>query len=1355
MLRRINTLGRGLSTRALAIGLALSLILPLTVVCMQTQAADADADHPPVYGKDLYVRDADANTMDSYAQATLGGFVYLNRNGGYSGVDGVTSPTVRNSFGSRFAGEVWADKSVFARYQPHIAEIKPFEEEKSYTAELTELDRLGTSISGVTAGKPLTAEQAEKMNNAVNALAEKYLDNFDPDNPTASGYKFQGDGDFDGRTLQLGRYTDGVNSSVAMNDDSDFLHVFSALGSSQVVDDNVSLPLDVVFVLDTSSTMAKSWGAPDELRLWKAGKALNDAFDAVLANKNNRVALVTYDTNANVALPLNRYTPLTNKDENERYFIVTDNKKDNAHRNITLNVKDIKGTLYTENYTVDSGTNTHQGLYEGMKMLAEEKTISSAVDTALGKMRLQRVPVVILMSDGEPSFVTTAKGELAFRGSENTEGVKTGDITDWWEPENPYHYSVTAPDREQLVGFPSGHSWGLALPLFLMAAHMKQEINKNYFKTDSPGDYPGVQVITVGIDPDAEGERSGGDWRRVDLMKTTLNPKDQLTEEYIADNIDNPKAGYAEYTEKLYEAVKRYLDPEDNLEELRLGVDEHNNWAVIKRPDPTDRVNPITWDGVRYNDRYLDVEADDLAGTLVDIITGLTFGGTVFNPVSGTNATGISNSITYEDPIGEYMVIDDVTDVTMFGEHYKVRKRAVYDYEANLAIRGENPLIDEGWYDSDNHYYGKDIPAGFTADNVWENGFTYRITYLTAQDYVPTLTGESSENELSDKQQNTIYTIYSITEQYARPGAASADNDEKWKIDKKETKKILEENTESRTRTNLSYSDEDAPDRVTFDLLEDIKIWVEDTGEYRDVGIGDFIVEEGYSEALFINISTKALPIQLASISCRMDNNVSIPVEYATNINDTWASTPLRVYYDVSFDKNYLRYQTGEYTEELNKEHAIGVDLTEISSEYRDKNTSAGFTEGKWQTAFYSGYFTDSTYNEYPVTVAAENISRGNAAVTFAASNDNRFYRFQKDRVLFLIPGVDESEVRPAEVDLGSETEVRKIGDPTTVDGLQAILNQARRDNHTYYSRYDCIPVTGAHDTRVRDRDGNELIIGDQISPDNWYYIIREYYVPITWDSDGHTKNVELRYRAIARKGSEFGSGLSKGGGMGSEVQWYNPNLPYGENTSPFKSNEEHWGRPDTQGDNHDHNADGWYVAARPGGLRVGGMENFVGTKGYDIREGADMVNFEKDPAVIKKANLTDTALSYFVPAISSYTGDDEENVAVNLYLGNNGRILADDGTRNLTNTVNNANGGQYDTGQSDESNYESGEGIPINPDILSDNTAGDVPKTGDDSQPGLWLTLLVLSMGGIVAVVFCYVKRIRVLRPKDKDRNH
>ena len=211
---------------------------------------------------------------------------------------------------------------------------------------------------------------------------------------------------------------------------------------------------------------------------------------------------------------------------------------------------------------------------------------------------------------------------------------------------------------------------------------------------------------------------------------------------------------------------------------------------------------------------------------------------------------------------------------------------------------------------------------------------------------------------------------------------------------------------------------------------------------------------------------------------------------------------------------------------------------------------------------------------------------------------------------------------------------------------------------------------------------------------------------------------------------------------MGSEVQWYNPNLPYGENTSPFKSDEEYWGRPGTQSDDHDYDADGWYVAARPGGLRVGGMENFVGTKGYDIREGAEMVYFEKDPVVIGKANLTDTALSYFLPAISSYTGSDEENVAVNLYLGNNGRILVDDTMRIMTNTVNDRNDGQYGTEPD----------IQIDSDNPSDKTAIDVPKTGDDSRPGLWLALLALSMGAITAIVSYCVKKTRLFGAKDED---
>ena len=217
----------------------------LVTFVLPTRAIDAN----DVSGnfENLYIREADANTMDSYVQASLGGYVYKD-------VDGVTQPTVSNNFGSRYAGEAWADLSVFAWDQK------------------------------VMAGIPANLNS---------------------------------DGNFVNNTLWLGRHTDGIDSTVEMLPYSDFLNVFSVLGSSQMLNDNVSLPLDVVFVLDTSSTMVYSSG--DYYRLTKAANALNEAMKTVMENPNNRIGFVTFDFNSETYLQLDHYEPITVRDNSYSY----------------------------------------------------------------------------------------------------------------------------------------------------------------------------------------------------------------------------------------------------------------------------------------------------------------------------------------------------------------------------------------------------------------------------------------------------------------------------------------------------------------------------------------------------------------------------------------------------------------------------------------------------------------------------------------------------------------------------------------------------------------------------------------------------------------------------------------------------------------------------------------------------------------------------------------------------------------------------------------------------------------------------------------------------------------------------
>ena len=114
MFKKAKYLTKSTSRRVIALTLCAAMAASLVAVILPTLAA-GDGDES-LFDR-LYIREADKNTMDSYVQASLGGFIYTGRiiDPERSNLDAVTTPTVRNNFGSRYAGEVWADLSVFAR----------------------------------------------------------------------------------------------------------------------------------------------------------------------------------------------------------------------------------------------------------------------------------------------------------------------------------------------------------------------------------------------------------------------------------------------------------------------------------------------------------------------------------------------------------------------------------------------------------------------------------------------------------------------------------------------------------------------------------------------------------------------------------------------------------------------------------------------------------------------------------------------------------------------------------------------------------------------------------------------------------------------------------------------------------------------------------------------------------------------------------------------------------------------------------------------------------------------------------------------------------------------------------------
>ena len=160
------------------------------------------------------------------------------------------------------------------------------------------------------------------------------------------------------------------------------------------------IPVDVVFVLDTSWSMIDG-GSPRGANMVEA---VNNAIDEILRfNKNNRISVVGYSEygilkdlgvpyknaeHSSVLLPLGRYTA-----NNGKNYL---NKSENR---IETN---IQGYSKKIRY-FDNGTFTQAGIQKGAEQLINSTGKTVKVD---GK-DVQRVPVIIIVSDGEPTVFST------------------------------------------------------------------------------------------------------------------------------------------------------------------------------------------------------------------------------------------------------------------------------------------------------------------------------------------------------------------------------------------------------------------------------------------------------------------------------------------------------------------------------------------------------------------------------------------------------------------------------------------------------------------------------------------------------------------------------------------------------------------------------------------------------------------------------------------------------------------------------------------------------------------------------------------------------------------------------------
>ena len=218
-----------------------------------------------------------------------------------------------------------------------------------------------------------------------------------------------------------------AQAGLAMSDPYHFLVALSAIASAKSIRGYSNIPTDTILILDVSGSMSNS-NSDDEMV-----NAANVAIDTLLKlNEHNRVSVVLYSSNASTMLPLDRYTAgdtytSTTYVENlewypgsgqDRYIAQTTTYQEYlkfSNHNIAIGdkLKNSSGSTVTgSSRNVTGGTYIQSGLNQAMDIFL-------AADTKIESDKIQagtiRMPVTVLMSDGDPTYGTTEYANVGDR----------------------------------------------------------------------------------------------------------------------------------------------------------------------------------------------------------------------------------------------------------------------------------------------------------------------------------------------------------------------------------------------------------------------------------------------------------------------------------------------------------------------------------------------------------------------------------------------------------------------------------------------------------------------------------------------------------------------------------------------------------------------------------------------------------------------------------------------------------------------------------------------------------------------------------------------------------------------------
>lgn len=393
-------------------------------------------------------------------------------------------------------------------------------------------------------------------------------------------------------------YFKDISNSLSFGSDNfgneNFMIALSALGSNSEVFGYSHTPTDTMLVLDASTSMGR--GVDTGTAIDDMVDGANAAIKRLLAlNNYNRVGVVIYNGSSSLLLPLDRYTA-KNTDKDILAYV---RANDQNRISIASNVFDGDGKSVDVSYVAQAqGTFTQGGIYA-----AAQEFLKADTKIEDGKIQggTKRLPIMVLMTDGEPSYRTKT-------GYNNSSRTSTINVYNAATNEN----ADTSQFREDDI---------TAFSTMLTAAWAEAEIT-DYYDNDA-------RFYTLGYNLSADHEYAQN-------VLDPMNPNNRLARRF---------SGYAtQYLAMAQNATATFRN--------------ENNSVVfsVKRASSPSKVTSLD-----YVDKYWQAaQAEELTSVFDEIVNEIIIQSRYYSTLVANNNYAQDGFLSFTDEIGSYMEVKDV-----------------------------------------------------------------------------------------------------------------------------------------------------------------------------------------------------------------------------------------------------------------------------------------------------------------------------------------------------------------------------------------------------------------------------------------------------------------------------------------------------------------------------------------------------------------------------------------------------------------------------------------------------------------------------------------------------------------------